>query len=193
MCYEGEHVSGTPDENTRSFHNPVSKEYVTFLETCAESGGAHTLASLEVGPGGGPNLHYHQTYTEDFEVLKGELQVWVGEHMHSLQAGDKVHVPTNTPHRFYNATGEPARFLVKLRPGHAGFEKMMQIAFGLARDGRTRSDGIPKSLYDLAIIGDLGEIRVPGMLAHVEPLLLLLAKRARRKGIDQKLVNRYCG
>jgi hypothetical protein len=70
---------------------------------------------------------------------------------------------------------------------------MMQIAFGLARDGRTRSDGIPKNLYDLAILGDLGEIRVPGMLAHAEPVLLLLAKRARRKGIDQKLVNRYCG
>jgi hypothetical protein len=37
-----------------------------------------------------------------------------------------------------------------------------------------------------------GEGRMPGFFTVVEPLFRLLAKRARRKGIDRELEARYC-
>ncbi|CAN5605324.1 hypothetical protein BH24ACT18_BH24ACT18_18370 [soil metagenome] len=36
------------------------------------------------------------------------------------------------------------------------------------------------------------EIRMPGIFTVAEPLFRLLAKRARRKGIDARLENLYC-
>jgi hypothetical protein len=36
-----------------------------------------------------------------------------------------------------------------------------------------------------------GEGRLPGIFALLEPLFGLLAKRARRKGIDRELAARY--
>ncbi len=36
------------------------------------------------------------------------------------------------------------------------------------------------------------EMRVPGIFTLAEPLFRLLAMRARRKGIDAELEERYC-
>jgi mannose-6-phosphate isomerase-like protein (cupin superfamily) len=40
--------------------------------------------------------------------------------------------------------------------------------------------------------GAKAEGRLPGVFAVIEPLFRLLAKRARRKGIDKELEARYC-
>jgi len=38
----------------------------------------------------------------------------------------------------------------------------------------------------------MSEISVPGALAAVGPVLRVLARRARRKGVDRALIERYC-
>ncbi len=94
-------------------------------------------------------------------------------------------------HRFRNPGEEPARFLVELRPGSAGFEKALKTTYGLARDGRGRADGTPKNLYYLALLFEWSEIRLPRIFTVAEPLFRLLARRARRKGIDRELEAKY--
>ena len=79
-----------------------------------------------------------------------------------------------------------------MRPGSAGFEKALKAGYGLAADGLTRADETPKSLYQLAVLLEWSDIRLPGIFTVAEPLFGLLAKRARRKGIDSKLEARYC-
>lgn len=176
----------------RRIYNPVQKDAATFLKTSAETGGRYTLAEVEVAPGGGTRPHYHKTYAEHFEVIEGSLEVLVGENTRVLRAGQRAVVPENTLHRFHNATDETVRFLCEIRPGQPGFEKTLRVVYGLARDGRTRSDGTPKNLYHLALLLDWSEMRVPGFFTLVEPLMRLLAKRARRRGIDLELEARYC-
>ena len=176
----------------RRIYNPIQKDHATFLETSEESGGERSLVEIEVAPGGGTPPHYHLTYAEHFEVLEGTLQVMVGGETRTLTEGEKAVAPVNTLHNFQNATDGPVRFLVTLRPGHAGFEKSLEVAYGLAADGRSNAGGLPKNLYHTALLFEWGEGRMPGVFTLVEPLMRLLAKRARRKGIDRELEARYC-
>jgi mannose-6-phosphate isomerase-like protein (cupin superfamily) len=180
-----------PQQDDRRIYNPIQKDYATFLETSEETGGEHTLIEIEVAPGGGTTPHYHLTYAEHFEVISGALEVMVGGETRTLTAGEKAVAPKNTLHNFHNATDEPTTFLIELRPGSSGFEKALRIAYGLATDGLSNSKGLPKNLYHTALLFEWGEGRLPGIFALLEPLFGLLAKRARRKGIDRELAARY--
>ena len=175
----------------RRYYHPLQKDYATFLKTSEETGGEYTLIEVEVAPGGGNAPHYHKTYAEHFEVLEGVLEVTVGGETRSLRPGEKVVAPKDTLHNFRNPTGEPATFLVELRPGSAGFEKALKTGYGLAADGLTRADGTPKNLYYLAVLLEWSDMRLPGIFTVAEPLFGPLAKRARRKGIDSKLEAKY--
>jgi hypothetical protein len=85
----------------------------------------------------------------------------------------------------------PTKFLVKLRPGHGGLEKAIKVAYGLAGDGMTTANGAPKNPYHLALVFEWGEDRLPGVFALAQPVFRILAKWARRKGIDRDLEDRY--
>lgn len=181
----------TRHERRRIF-NPVQKDAAIFLETSKETGGERTLIEIEAAPGGGTTPHYHKTYDEHFEVLKGALEVTVGGKTQALLPGDKAVAPIGALHRWHNATKEPVVFLVELRPGHGGFEKALQVAYGLAADGLANSNGLPKNPYHTALLFEWGEGKLPGVFALLEPVFRVLAKRARRKGIDRELEARYC-
>ncbi len=176
----------------RRYYHPIQKDYATFLETSEETGGEYSLIEVEVAPGGGNDPHYHLTYDEHFEVLEGALEVLVDKETRTLRPGQKAVAPRNVLHRFRNTTEERAKFLVELRPGHAGFEKAVKVAYGLAYDGRVFADGTPRNPYHLALLLEWSEIRLPGVFTVAEPLFRLLARRARRKGIDKELEARYC-
>lgn len=179
-------------DGERRIYNPIQKDYATFLQTSEETGGERTLIEIEVAPGGGTTPHYHLTYAEHFGVVEGSLEVMVGGETRTLTAGEKAVAPKNTLHNFHNATDETTTFLIELRPGSSGFEKALRVAYGLASDGLSNSKGLPKNLYHTALLFEWGEGRMPGLLGVLEPVFRLLAKRARRKGIDQELEARYC-
>ncbi|MGH3147548.1 MAG: cupin domain-containing protein [Rubrobacter sp.] len=179
-------------QDKRRIYNPIQKDYATFLETSEETGGERTLIEIEVAPGGGTTPHYHLTYAEHFEVISGALEMMVGGETRTLTAGEKSVAPKNTLHNFHNATDKPTTFLVEFRPGHGGFEKALRVAYGLASDGLSNSKGLPKNLYHTALLFEWGEGRMPGLFGVLEPVFRLLAKRARRKGIDRELEAKYC-
>jgi mannose-6-phosphate isomerase-like protein (cupin superfamily) len=68
--------------------------------------------------------------TEHFEVLAGSLEMLVGGETRLLRSGEKAVAGENVLHRFRNPTDAPTRFLVELRPGHAGFEKAIKAGTG---------------------------------------------------------------
>lgn len=159
-----------------TIHNPVQKDSVTFLETAEETG--RTLIEVDLAAGGGNKLHRHLTYTERFEVLEGTLTVQIGRQKLRLGPGETATAPARSRHRFANETGEPVRFLVELEPGHTGFEQALRIGYGLAADGETTRDGIPKRMSDMAVLAQMSEIRICGPLAALNPLLGLVARHS---------------
>ena len=169
----------------RRYYHLIQKDYATFLETSASTGGRRTLIEIELAPGGGNPPHYHTNFSERFEVLEGELQVLLGTETQTLRPGETKTAYRNTLHCFKNPTDKTVRFLVDIQPGSTGFERALQIAYGLATDGKANKQGLPKNLYHLAVIFVLGEGRMPGAFALVMPLFPFLAARARKKGIEQ--------
>ena len=175
----------------RQIHSPVQQDFATFLETAAESGGARTLLEVELASGGSNALHRHLGYAERFTCMQGEITVRADGLLHILAPGDEAIAAPGVVHAFANETHEPVRFRVELNPGHRGFEQALQIGYGLAEDGLTNSSGIPRSLIHTAVLMDMGEMRVAGALRALTPLLRLLGRWGRRRGVDALLVERY--
>lgn len=187
-------TQATPSsKGERTFSNPAIKDVVTFVQTSDESGGELTHLEITLGPGGGNGLHRHLSFSEEFKVLEGKLGVQVGKQSIQLAEGESEVASLGTNHRFFNESAKPVRFYVFLRPGHSGFEKGLQAAYGLARDGKVSSKGIPKNPLHLALIAEMTDTKPAGPMSILNPVLHRLAQTARRKHVDQELAKYWAG
>jgi quercetin dioxygenase-like cupin family protein len=178
--------------DSRAIYNPIQKDTAIFIKTMKETGGAYSLIEVIVAPGGGVGLHYHKSYTETFECLEGELNVQLGKEVRILKPGDApATVERNVLHRFFNSTNIPCRFTVIISPGSRGFEESLQIAYGLARDGKTSSKGTPTKIDHLGILLALSESKLPGWQGLLEKGLLWIGKKAEKKGVAADLRRTY--
>ena len=175
----------------RKIYNPLQKDTVHFIKTAADSNGEYTLVEVELADGGGVGLHYHKTYTESFECTGGELQVQLGKTIHTLQAGQSASATPGINHLFRNRSGKPCTFKCEIRPASKGFEQSLQIVYGLANDGLCKPNGFPKDKLALAWLFDISESNLPGWMSIFEFILRNQAKKARQKGIDKQLLEKY--
>jgi len=175
----------------RKIYNPIQKDSVVFLKTAAETNGAYTLVEVELADGGGVGLHYHKTYSEKFDCLEGEVQIGLGKQILTLQPGQTATAEPNVNHLFRNRSGKPCKFWVELHPASLGFERSLQIGYGLASDGLCDKKGFPKDKLALAWLFDISESNLPGWMSIFEFILRKQAKKARAKGIDKVLVEKY--
>ena len=179
------------DGRSRRVYNPVQRDAATFLETSAETAGARTLVELEVAPGGKVTPHYHVSYSERFEVLEGRLTVEIDGVRHQLGPGDEAVAAPGSLHAWSNPGDQRSVAHVELRPGSPGFEKGLRITYGLAADGRVLKNGVPRNPLHTALILEMGQLRLPGAYAVIERIMGLLARVARRRGVDSELERRY--
>ena len=96
----------------RSYFNPVINDTATFIETSAETGGKYSLLEIELYKSDGPPVHYHNSFSEKFEVVEGTLFLQTGKKKITLKKGESTVVPKGMPHKFYNPTND----LVKFKP-----------------------------------------------------------------------------
>ncbi len=186
-----------PDKNglqmKRVIENPILNDRVTFIRTASETGGSVSELEISMGPGGGPPLHYHTSYTETYTAIEGEVALeFAGGHTEILKPGESRLVKIGEVHRFFNPTQREIRFRNEVHPGHEGFENALRILYGLATDGLYNDKKVPKDINHLAICAVMSDMRLPGLMALTSQLLKFIAARARRKGIEQELLDRYC-
>lgn len=175
----------------RKIYNPIQKDTVIFLKTAAETNGESTLVEVELADGGGVGLHYHKTYSERFDCLEGNVQVTLGKIEYTLSPGQSATAEPNVNHLFRNRSGKPCKFRVELRPASRGFEQSLQIGYGLATDGLCKPNGFPKDKLALAWLFDISESNLPGWMSIFEFILRAQARKARKKGTDKALIERY--
>jgi len=176
----------------RVFFNPAINDTATFIETCEESGGLHSLLEIELYKSEGPPLHYHNSFSEQFEVVEGTLYLQVGKEKKVLKAGDVVIVPRGKPHRFYNISDDKVTFRITLKPGHVGMENFIRIIYSLAQDGLTDKKGKPRNFAHLASILVMSDSNASGMMSLLSPVIRLVARRAKKDGTEQWLLDQYC-
>ena len=176
----------------RTFYNPKIKDKVTIVMSPKETNNEYMLLEIELEPKGGNGLHYHTAFTEEFTALVGDLGVRVGNKKMILSKGEKATVEINQRHHFFNPGDRPISFQVKLVPGHEGFLQGLKIAYGLATDGLTTDSGMPKKIDHLAVVMDLSATYAAGFLSFLTPLFKKRAQGAKKRGVYDELVKRYC-
>jgi mannose-6-phosphate isomerase-like protein (cupin superfamily) len=182
---------GTTTNLERTIENPVTGERYTFLATAEETNGELLRVKAEI-PAGTPGvpLHYHLTFTEGFEVLEGRLDLRVGEGHLVLGSDESAMVPLGTAHRFWNAGSKPAIFEAEIRPARK-MEQSLRAMVGLARDGKTDDRGVPKNIFELALLYELSESYIVGMPLFLQRGVFgILARLARGRGYDPEF-SRY--
>jgi quercetin dioxygenase-like cupin family protein len=177
--------------SARTIENPVTGERATFLETSQETGGARTVADLEVAPDGGVPKHNHTDHDERIDVLEGEIEVTIDGKRHRLLAGEQIVIQRGRVHSWRNPSQQTSRFRGSMNPGHPGFERLLRVLFGLARDGQVRPNGMPRSLADLGLLTEWDPSILSGPLRLLRPLMRWFARRARARGRADELLRRY--
>lgn len=170
--------------------NTKIKDRVTFVKR-TDCRGSPTVLEIELAPNGGNGLHIHTSYDETFTAISGSLGLMVAGQELRLEAGQTATAKRGTVHRFFNPTQENICFRVEIMPGHRGFEQSILIAYGLANDGLTDNDSVPKNPLHTAVLLTLGDMTFPGVMGLVVPVFRLLAGYARSTGIERELLHRY--
>ncbi|RDC66244.1 cupin domain-containing protein [Adhaeribacter pallidiroseus] len=185
-------MTGTDENPGRTIVNPIFKDTATFIKRAVETDGKYSECEVTLLPGGKNVPHIHRKYSETFTALEGNLGVKAGGKTVILKPGETFTVPIGVVHYFFNPGPETIRFNLVLSPGFEGFEYMLRILYGLAQDGQTDKKGLPKSLALTALIAEMGDTSLPGIFVLLAPLLKFLAARARKRGEEERLMNRYC-
>jgi quercetin dioxygenase-like cupin family protein len=155
--------------------NPVTGERLVFHETSAETNGERVVFETIVQPGGFvAAAHLHPFQTERFEVLAGTVGMRRGKEKAEYRAGDVIVVESGTPHKFWNAGDDEARFVCTVTPA-LGFERLIATMYSLAAAGKTNRKGMPNPLR-LAVIANhhFDDVRLPLVPHSLQKLGLAL-------------------
>jgi quercetin dioxygenase-like cupin family protein len=133
----------------------------TFLVTGAESGGSYFTVIVSAKPNEGPPPHVHHLEEEQFYVLDGELNFYIGDQIYHVRTGDFIHIPRETIHSFRNGP-RPARLLATFSP--AGIEGFFREV-GEPAQARLAPPGVTEATIARLLAAEAG-----GWKAHHDTL-----------------------
>ena len=120
---------------------------VAFTAPGSLTGGRYGLFRWEMQPrAGGPEAHFHRTFSEAFYVLDGSVDLFDGRDWVGARPGDFLYVPEGGIHAFRNQTDAPASMLILFAPG-APREAYFTALWEIATSGRQLSPEEWTALY----------------------------------------------
>jgi mannose-6-phosphate isomerase-like protein (cupin superfamily) len=121
-------------------------------KTAAETQGRSFEMEWELAPQtGGTPVHIHPHASESYDVIEGELDLYVDGRWTTLAAGEKATVDPGVAHTFRNASHAPARVYNTHAPAMKFgeyFEGLHRIVNSVVRDGRMT----PKVILHMAVL-----------------------------------------
>jgi quercetin dioxygenase-like cupin family protein len=167
-----------------SIRNPATGETYTFLKRAADTGGELLQLRWSAQPGGEVGEHVHPLQQERFEVVSGSLTVSINGQEAVCAAGEAIALAPGVRHYFANRSAEPVSAILEIRPA-LRMETVFESLAGMAHEGETRSDGLPRNLLQLAVFAweFRDEIRGPRPPYPIQRMILpVLAALGRRLG-----------
>jgi quercetin dioxygenase-like cupin family protein len=132
--------------------------------------------------------HVHPQQQSGGEVTSGSLMFEVDGEPRRVAAGESIEIPANTPHRFWNESGQEARSVQFFRPA-LDIAAFFETYFELARRGELSDDGNIPLLRVAAMAPRFGkEIRLtrpPWVVLRA--LSAALGPIARIRGVEDQL------
>jgi quercetin dioxygenase-like cupin family protein len=128
------------------FENPVTGERAVIITDPLEHPQGVLVAELHVEPGGRvAGAHRHPGVIERFQVVRGTVNYLIDGREVTLGPGGSAEVPAGVAHDWWQVGDEEAVVVGEVDPG-TRFTEMVGTFFGLARDGKVDSKGIPHPL-----------------------------------------------
>jgi quercetin dioxygenase-like cupin family protein len=161
---------------------------VVFLKTAEETNGQmlqieYIVTRREAKPR--IPIHVHLVSEERFEVLRGQLGVWLSDTRRVLSQGESLRIPPGTPHTFWNSSEEELHFLTEIRPP-GQFQTYWETLFGLAQDGKVNAQGLPNP-FQLLVLAQIADSYPAGVHIGVARLIIgLMAPLAKLLGYRER-------
>jgi mannose-6-phosphate isomerase-like protein (cupin superfamily) len=131
--------------------HPVTGERVVFLQVARDTDGRLMEGEVFAQPGGHPAAtHVHPHQEERFRVIHGTVSFEIDGKERVLGPGETTAVPPGRAHTWANVGDDEACIRVELEPAMRT-EMFFETFFGLAKDGRTNSKGLP-NLLSMAVL-----------------------------------------
>lgn len=131
--------------------NPRTGQHMFFLRRARDTDGKLLrIETVNLAHGTPEPEHVHVRQESRIEVLAGALRVRVRSEERTVHAGEKIVIPPNTPHSFWNDGVDDARAIQEFRPA-PWTEDFFELLFSLACDGKLNENGMP-SLLQLAVM-----------------------------------------
>ena len=162
--------------------HPVTGERLVWRRVARDTNGELVEGDLFARPGGHPAAaHVHPNQQERFGVLAGSITLRVDGEETTLGVGEWAEVPVGRPHTWWNPGSEDAQVLVQVTPA-LRTEMFFETFFGLAKDGRTNTKGLPNPLSMAVILREYrDEVRLaspPAVVQNAAFIPLALVGRA---------------
>lgn len=134
-----------PSAEVEPLVRPTSS--VAFTAPGSITRGQYGLFRWEMKPNaGGPNPHFHRTFSEAFYILDGTIRLFNGRDWLDANAGDFLYVPEGGIHAFANQTDAPASMLILFAPGAPREDYFKELA-EISNSGRQLSSEEWTELY----------------------------------------------
>jgi quercetin dioxygenase-like cupin family protein len=166
--------------------DPITKQRITFLKTARDTNGELLRFEVRMASGGFIQRHMHRMQREQIEVISGTLRFRIRGRERTLASSETLVVNPGEAHEVHNECGEDAVFVVELSPA-LKTERVLEIIFGLAKEGKTNQNGRPKNMLQHGIIAHdyMDEVALPGI-----PLVVQRAVTAPLAALGQLLGHR---
>lgn len=131
--------------------NPTNGNTFEFIETAKDTHGERVTIKATIHSKGKavPN-HFHVLQDESFEVLTGNLTLWLDGKTLTLTAGEEFTFPRAIPYKHFNSEDEPVSYLLGASPA-LDFDYLIENLVGLEADGKSK-DGKYGLLQELVTL-----------------------------------------
>jgi len=119
--------------------NPINGDTHEYIETSEDTNGERVVMKATIKSKGQlVPKHFHALQDETFEIISGQLTIWLDGETKMLSAGDKITLPKNKPHNHYNNEDVEVTYIHSVTPG-LDFDYLIENLVGLAADGKSKN------------------------------------------------------
>lgn len=142
-------------------------------QTAAETAGQSFDMEWELAPRtGGTPVHIHPLATETYEILEGQLDLYVSSKWRTLTTGQQLTVEAGVPHTFRNSSSEVTRVYNKHQPAMR-YDEYFEGLRRITSRGIVSARGMSfKAILHLAVLmtsyrEEIVSIRPPDLIMRV--------------------------
>jgi mannose-6-phosphate isomerase-like protein (cupin superfamily) len=161
--------------------NPVTGEALLILESTSDV----FKCQYSLRPHGEiAGAHFHPGKQQRVTVLSGEMHLRIDGVHHVVRAGESALLPAGAHHFQWNPCDSEVTAIEEIRPA-GRIHEFFSVLFGLARDGKTDSQGRPSLLLAATLFSEFkdsirqAELRTRVLLDALAPIAALLGYRRK--------------